>query len=145
MPENTFLCFDYGTKRTGVATGNRITRTASPQSTIRAEGDARFAAVAALLASGLADVGFGLEAAARQFGLDFIPLAQERYFLVCHTRTLDNPAMQHAMTVLRDEAFQACVNALPGYEARDCGRVTPWQTAFDGAAGHRSHITVAKN
>ena len=103
------------------------------------------AAVAALLASGLADVGFGLEAAARQFGLDFIPLALERYFLVCHTRTLDNPAMQHALTVLRDEAFQASVNALPGYEARDCGRVTPWQTAFDGAAGRSSHITVAKN
>jgi putative holliday junction resolvase len=45
----TFLALDLGQKRTGVATGNRITRTASPQSTIRAEGDARFAAVAALL------------------------------------------------------------------------------------------------
>ena len=45
----TFLALDLGLKRTGVATGNRITRTASPQSTIRAEGDARFAAVAALL------------------------------------------------------------------------------------------------
>ena len=45
----TFLALDLGLKRTGVATGNRITRTASPQSTIRAEGDARFTAVAALL------------------------------------------------------------------------------------------------
>jgi molybdate transport repressor ModE-like protein len=93
------------------------------------------AAVAALLASGLADVGFGLEAAARQFGLDFIPLALERYCLVCHSRTLDNPAMQQAMAVLRDEDFQASVNALPGYEARHCGKVTPWQRAFDVTTG----------
>jgi putative holliday junction resolvase len=45
--QQTFLAFDFGLKRTGVATGNRITRTATPQATIRAEGDARFTAVAA--------------------------------------------------------------------------------------------------
>jgi putative holliday junction resolvase len=39
----TFLAFDYGLKRTGVATGNRLLRTATPQATIRAEGDARIA------------------------------------------------------------------------------------------------------
>ena len=49
MPENTFLCFDYGTKRTGVATGNVLTRSATPQATIAAEGDARFAQIAARL------------------------------------------------------------------------------------------------
>lgn len=38
----TFLAFDYGLKRTGVAVGNRLTRGAQPQSTIAAEGDARF-------------------------------------------------------------------------------------------------------
>ena len=37
----SFLAFDFGLKRTGVAVGNRLTRTATPQSTIRAEGDAR--------------------------------------------------------------------------------------------------------
>jgi len=47
MPENTFLCFDYGTKRTGVATGNVLTRSATPQPTIVAEGDARFPLIAA--------------------------------------------------------------------------------------------------
>jgi putative holliday junction resolvase len=41
-----FLAFDYGLKRTGVATGNRITRSATPQATIAAEGDARFALIA---------------------------------------------------------------------------------------------------
>jgi len=38
---NTFLAFDYGLKRTGVAVGNRLLRTATPQPTIRAEGQAR--------------------------------------------------------------------------------------------------------
>lgn len=43
---HTFLAFDFGLKRTGVATGNRLTRTATPQKTIVALGDARFAGVA---------------------------------------------------------------------------------------------------
>ena len=38
----TFLAFDYGLKRTGVATGNVLTRTATPHATIAAEGAARF-------------------------------------------------------------------------------------------------------
>ncbi|MBS0291466.1 MAG: Holliday junction resolvase RuvX [Proteobacteria bacterium] len=42
----TFLAFDFGLKRTGVAVGSRMLRTATPQGTIRAEGDARFAQVA---------------------------------------------------------------------------------------------------
>ena len=37
-----FMAFDYGLKRTGVASGNILTRTASPQATIAAEGTARF-------------------------------------------------------------------------------------------------------
>ena len=42
----TFLAFDFGIKRTGVATGNRLTRTASPQPTIAANKDRRLDAVA---------------------------------------------------------------------------------------------------
>ncbi len=45
-----FLAFDYGIKRTGVASGNRLTRTATPQGTIQAEGDARFARIVPLIA-----------------------------------------------------------------------------------------------
>ena len=41
----SFLAFDFGLKRTGVAVGTRMLRTATPQGTIRAEGDARFAQV----------------------------------------------------------------------------------------------------
>ncbi|GKT20241.1 Holliday junction resolvase RuvX [Acidovorax sp. SUPP3334] len=42
----SFLALDFGLKRTGVAVGSRLLRTATPQATIRAEGDARFAQVA---------------------------------------------------------------------------------------------------
>lgn len=45
----TFLAFDFGAKRTGVATGNRLLGAATPQRTIRAEGDARFAEVQQLI------------------------------------------------------------------------------------------------
>ena len=43
----TFLAFYFGLKRTGVATGNSLTRTATPQSTIAAQADARFKAIGA--------------------------------------------------------------------------------------------------
>jgi putative Holliday junction resolvase len=43
----TFLAFDFGLKRTGVAVGNRMLRTATPQATIRAEGEMRLVQVQA--------------------------------------------------------------------------------------------------
>ena len=45
----TFLAFDFGLKRTGVAVGNRLTRGAQPQPTIAAEGDARFVKISKLI------------------------------------------------------------------------------------------------
>lgn len=46
----TFLAFDFGLKRTGVATGNSLLRQASPLTTVAAEGDARFAPIGRLIA-----------------------------------------------------------------------------------------------
>lgn len=51
----SFLAFDFGLKRTGVAVGNRLTRTATPQATIRAEGDARWPLVEARVREWLPD------------------------------------------------------------------------------------------
>ena len=45
----SFLAFDFGTKRVGVATGNTLTRSAQPLRTIAAEGDARFGAIGKLI------------------------------------------------------------------------------------------------
>jgi putative holliday junction resolvase len=47
---STLLAFDFGLKRTGVATGNTITRSAQPLRTIAVEGDARFIKIAELIA-----------------------------------------------------------------------------------------------
>ncbi|HET9823488.1 MAG TPA: Holliday junction resolvase RuvX [Burkholderiaceae bacterium] len=48
-PPRIFLSFDFGTRRVGVASGNSITRTASPLTTVVQEGEARFAAIGRLL------------------------------------------------------------------------------------------------
>ena len=45
----TFLGVDFGEKRTGLALGNRLLRTAQPHATVQAEGDARFVAIAKVL------------------------------------------------------------------------------------------------
>lgn len=45
----SFLAFDFGTRRTGVATGNTLLRQATPLKTLALEGDARFAAIAQLI------------------------------------------------------------------------------------------------
>jgi molybdate transport repressor ModE-like protein len=98
------------------------------------QGEFTHAAVAAFVASGMADVGFGLEMPARQFRLDFIPLAMERCFLVCDTALLDTPPMRALLEVVREPAFHAQLNALPGYEAMHTGRVLPLREAFDTAS-----------
>lgn len=97
------------------------------------QGEFTHAAVAAYVASGMADVGFGLETAARQFKLDFIPLASERYFLLCRATLLEAPALQPLLVLLRSDEFCAAMQALPGYDPAHLGRVTPLQAAFTAA------------
>jgi len=48
-PPRSYLAFDFGTRRVGVATGNSVTRTATPLTTVSAEGEARLVAIAALV------------------------------------------------------------------------------------------------
>ena len=73
------------------------------------------AAVAATIASGMVDAGFGIEAAARQQGLDFVPLAAERYYLAARAATLARPAAQAFLAALKAGAYLKRVRALPGY------------------------------
>jgi molybdate transport repressor ModE-like protein len=88
------------------------------------------AAVAAYIASGMADVGFGLEAAARRFQLDFVPLLAERYFLACDTQALRQPALQRVLALLRGAELRAVIDALPGYDGRACGELLTIEQAF---------------
>ena len=98
-------------------------------------GEYTHAAVAAYVASGMADVGFGLEPPARQFKLDFLPLARERYFLLCRSALLGTPGLAGVLASLRDPAFRAELDTLPGYDATIAGRVTPLAAAFGTSAG----------
>lgn len=75
------------------------------------------AAVAATIASGMADAGFGIEAAARQHGLDFAPVATERYYLAGRSGTLSRPGPRALLAALDSQAFRAILRRLPGYTA----------------------------
>ncbi len=72
-------------------------------------------AVAAYVAAGMADVGFGVEAAARQFGLAFMPITCENYLFVCHANTLKQEAMQRFIALISSPNFLEKVVSLPGY------------------------------
>lgn len=88
------------------------------------------AAVAAYVASGMADVGMGVEPPARQFKLDFVPVAAERYFLVCRKHTLELVAMQVLLEVLRGPRFKERIARLPGYTADAVGQIARLVEAF---------------
>jgi molybdate-binding protein len=88
------------------------------------------AAVAAYVASGMADASFGVEAAARQFDLDFVPVVTEDYVFVCHHRSLDNPSVARILQVMRGAEFRDAIAALPGYAVQDPGQVRTIDEVF---------------
>ena len=90
------------------------------------------AAVAAYVASDMADVSFGVEAAARQFDLDFVRLATEDYFFVCRKHILENESVKRVLTILRSQEFQEAIAHLPGYTAKDAGEIKGIREALRG-------------
>ncbi len=92
-------------------------------------------AVAATVASGGADVGFGLRAAAAQYQLAFVPLVRERYFLAVHTKDLEGAALARLREVLRSPVFARIARALAGYRAAGAGAVTDLQPMRGSADG----------
>jgi putative molybdopterin biosynthesis protein len=72
-------------------------------------------AVALCVASGVADVGVGVEAAAVQFGLRFIPLIEESYFLACLAPNIEHPAVQRLRSVLAGTRWRDILVGLSGY------------------------------
>ncbi len=86
-------------------------------------GEHTHSAVAAHVASGMADAGFGVETSARQFGLEFIPVQAERYGLLVPPSVIDAPAMQGLLAQLHRPAFRQAVEGLQGYRLDDCGTV----------------------
>lgn len=88
------------------------------------------AAVAAYVASGMADAGFGLETPAQRFGLDYIPILRERYFFLCPRAVYETQAVDRVLSILRSNEFRKIINALPGYDGEHCGRVLDVLDAF---------------
>lgn len=89
-------------------------------------------AIAQAVAAGAADVGMGIELAARARGLGFAPLVHERYHLACLKASLDQPATLALRQLLQTADWQAHMAALPGYAPLHCGdvlamsSVLPW-------------------
>ncbi len=79
-------------------------------------------AVAAAVASGRADAGLGIQAAARAFGLGFVPVAEEPYDLVTTPEILEHGVLDPVLELLAEPAFRSSVDALGGYSTRETGR-----------------------
>ena len=78
-------------------------------------------AVAAAVASGRADAGLGIAAAARALNLGFIPLFAERYDLVLPVDVLETGLLDPLLALLQNGAFRQAVMALPGYDITQMG------------------------
>jgi putative molybdopterin biosynthesis protein len=80
-------------------------------------------AVAAAVASGQADVGLGILAAARAFDLDFVPLQDERYDLVVPAVSRSLPQIAALFEALGSREFKASVSEMGGYDISQTGQV----------------------
>ena len=78
-------------------------------------------AVAAAVAADRADCGLGILAAARAFGLDFVPVTREPYDLVVAPGALDDPLLAPLWTLLQSGSFRSAVEALGGYSTEQMG------------------------
>lgn len=75
------------------------------------------AAVAALVASGMADAGFGLRAAASRFGLDFIPLELETYFVASRVSDREHIGIHTLHQIVGSAGFKEELSSMPGYSS----------------------------
>jgi putative molybdopterin biosynthesis protein len=79
-------------------------------------------AVAAAVAAGRADCGLGVLAAARAFGLDFVPVAKEPYDLVLLNESIEDELLAPLWSLLESDHFRRAVADLGGYDTSEMGR-----------------------
>ena len=75
------------------------------------------------MASGAADCCIAAGSAARRFGLDFVPLATERFELVLHKRDLTRKAIQGVLEVLNRARFRRQLEMIAGYDVSRAGEM----------------------
>jgi putative molybdopterin biosynthesis protein len=80
-------------------------------------------AVAAAVASGLADVGLGVLSAARALGLDFIAVGEEQYDLLFLRSFFESEGGRNLMEVIQSPRFREAIQALGGYDAARSGEI----------------------
>jgi len=90
-------------------------------------------AIAAFVASGMADAGLGVAPAAHHFGLDFLPIVDEDYYFACDRARLSAQPLASALAVLRSDEFRANVAALEDYDPRHCGEIVDVVAGLRGA------------
>jgi molybdate transport repressor ModE-like protein len=103
------------------------------------------AAVAACIASGMGDAGMAVETAAHLFGLTFVPLLEERYFLACRRDALNTPALKQVVEVLRSRDFHARLSVLPGIAASSCGDTVALVEAYPQLLDERSRAATRRS
>ena len=101
-------------------------------SAIRGYGTEEFThlAVAATVAAGRADAGFGLRAAAWRFKLGFVPLRRETYWLASRSSRLDTEWGRRLREGLAGEPLRRAARGLPGYSIGEAGTIAPVAAAF---------------
>jgi putative molybdopterin biosynthesis protein len=80
-------------------------------------------AVAAAIHAGTADVGPGIRAVAQVWGLEFIPLGQERFDLAITRAAFDSPRLRPLLEAIHQPEFRQMAAALSGYDTGDMGKV----------------------
>ena len=78
--------------------------------------------MAAAVAAGRADCGLGVLAAARAFGLDFVPVAKEPYDLVLLNDSIEDELLSPLWALLESDDFRRAVTDLGGYDTAEMGR-----------------------
>lgn len=79
--------------------------------------------VAMAVASGAADAGLGIQAAAKALSLDFIPVTKERYDLVIPSAYTGDEKVQLMLEIIRSDEFKQQVLAMGGYEVDETGKI----------------------
>lgn len=104
---------------------------------LRGYGDEEFThlAVAATIAAGKADAGFGVKAAALQYGLEFKTLEHERYLLVCRSEEVKAPSIRRLRQAIAGPQMLQVLRSLPGYAGANSGSLLGFARAFSTSSG----------